>query len=236
MWQWTPDPFVVCSCTTRPLGLSQKLHSHLVRLNLKGPASPGSLSRIWEIPIIPIFPIPIFSISEIIGKSGFSNFRNYWKIRKIGMLIGNIGIIGMSQTQGQESISFWLGCMLTRSIWKRCQNGDLFKVLSWSEQDESRTWYTYIAVYPKTNDFLCLWSQTLDMYGASPSLRSEIVGPLEFELAAPMLEQLKPPQCISMKPPRKPYVSHDTSGKCIVVVPICSGMGATKLIYWVLRS
>ena len=29
---------------------------------------------------------------------------------------------------------------------------------------------------------------------------------------------------------------HDTSGKCIVVDPICSGMGATKSKFWVLRS
>ena len=29
-------------------------------------------------------------------------------------------------------------------------------------------------------------------------------------------------------------VSPDTSGKCIVGVPICSGMGATNLKFWVL--
>ena len=32
------------------------------------------------------------------------------------------------------------------------------------------------------------------------------------------------------------HVLPDTSGKCIVVVLICSGMGATKLKFWVLRS
>ena len=53
----------------------------------------------------------------------------------------------------------------------------------------------------------------------------KFVGPLEFELVAPMPEQLK----TTTMPP-------DTSGKCIVVVPVCSGMGATKLKFWVLRS
>ena len=57
----------------------------------------------------------------------------------------------------------------------------------------------------------------------------KFVGPLEFELVAPMPEQLKTTTMHF-------YVLPDTSGKCIVVVPICSGMVATKLKFWVLRS
>ncbi len=54
----------------------------------------------------------------------------------------------------------------------------------------------------------------------------KFVGPLEFELVAPMPEQLK----------TTTMHFYDTSGKCTVVVPVCSGMGATKLKFWVLRS
>ncbi len=57
----------------------------------------------------------------------------------------------------------------------------------------------------------------------------KFVGPLEFELVAPMPEQLKTTTMHFYVPP-------DTSGKCIVVVPVCSGVGATKLKFWVLRS
>ena len=62
----------------------------------------------------------------------------------------------------------------------------------------------------------------------------KFVGPLEFELAAPMTEQLKTTAMHFYEASRNPYynVPPDTSGKCIV----CSGMGATNLKFWVLRS
>ncbi len=64
----------------------------------------------------------------------------------------------------------------------------------------------------------------------------KFVGPLEFKLVAPMPEQLKTIAMHVYEVSRKPYVPPDTSEKCIVVVPTCSGMGATKFRFWVLRS
>ena len=51
-----------------------------------------------------------------------------------------------------------------------------------------------------------------------------------------MPEQLKTITMNFYEASRKPFMSPDISGKCIVVVPICSGMGATKLKFWALIS
>ncbi len=56
--------------------------------------------------------------------------------------------------------------------------------------------------------------------------RLKSVGALKMKFVAPMAEQIKAPT----------MDFSDTSGKCIIVVPVCSGMGATKLKFWVLRS
>ncbi len=58
--------------------------------------------------------------------------------------------------------------------------------------------------------------------------RLKSVGALEMKFVAPMPEQSNiPTKCISLSPP-EPLL------KCIVMVPICSAMGATNLKFWVL--
>ena len=65
----------------------------------------------------------------------------------------------------------------------------------------------------------------------------KFVGPLEFKLVAPMPEQLKTTAMHFYSPGDARYTCYRyTSEKCIVVVPTCSGMGATKFKFWVLRS
>ncbi len=64
------------------------------------------------------------------------------------------------------------------------------------------------------------------------------VRPLDFELVAPMPEQTKSHTIVCSEYPRDSYqyVTPETLEKCIVEVPVCSGMGATKLKFWAPRS
>ena len=63
----------------------------------------------------------------------------------------------------------------------------------------------------------------------------KFVGPLEFELVAPMPEQLKTkPPCISLTLCLWANKPQFCDPSFIVVVPVCSGMGATKLKFRVL--
>ncbi len=67
----------------------------------------------------------------------------------------------------------------------------------------------------------------------------KFVRPLEFELVAPMPEQLKTTTMHFYKAPRKNWGTKGVTLKGLLIistVPVCSGMGATKLKYWVLRS
>ncbi len=51
----------------------------------------------------------------------------------------------------------------------------------------------------------------------------------EFKLVAPMPEQINHYIAFIYMPP-------DTSGKCVLVVPISFGVGATEFKFWVLTS
>ncbi len=57
------------------------------------------------------------------------------------------------------------------------------------------------------------------------------VGALKIEFVAPMPEQNGTSTMHFSNVPGGPYVAPDTSGKCIVEVLICSGMGATNFIF-----
>ncbi len=55
----------------------------------------------------------------------------------------------------------------------------------------------------------------------------------DFKIVSKIGVLLNPPP---MHHQRSGYVPPETSEKCIVVVPTCSGMGPTKFKFWVLRS
>ncbi len=61
------------------------------------------------------------------------------------------------------------------------------------------------------------------------------VGALKMKFVAPMPEQSNTPTMHFSEVSRDPcYGSPETLLKCIVMVSICSGMGATNLKFWVL--